>query len=436
MDFTLLEWGILLISIGMVGYLGFKKPSILISLLAGAVALEISTTWFPLLEPLSSQPIFSFARIITFGIILAALWRLWIEPEKRQNSKVILTRFLSRALLIYIAVGAFSLLYSIGREQTVVGVVRLLTLFLLYLGTCLLAERNHVLLPFQVVHWVGVALVPLALYEGITRHLIWKEYLAEMVSVRVNATFVDPNIFARYLVLAIVANLILQYFNAVAWKRSVYFGSLLGLLGALAVTLSRSGVVTLVIILVLLLLLVPRKRMIQPIGLMVLIGAVIVAMRPIVWQRLLTIQDGFGALGQRKYLLTASWAMFTDHPILGVGLGGFQKMFLTNYSSLMTNGGATLSHTTILTITAELGLLGLTALALVWFALIRILRSLRSLDQNGFEQYIPGVGYFLWILTIFISSQSEARFFEDPVLWISMGMMFSLLYGVESEKKT
>lgn len=433
MDVTLLKWIFFLLSVSIVVYCGLKKPSVLISLLAGAVALEISITWFPPLGLFGSQ-LGSLARLITVGTIGAALWRLWIQPEKRQELRVILSHFLTRALMIYIAVGAFSILYSVGRGKTAVEIVRLLTLFVLYLSICLLTEKKHTFLPFQVVHWVGIALVPLALYEGMTRHFIWRGYLAEGMIARVNATFVDPNIFARYLILAIVANLILQYLNTEAWKRVAYIGSLLGLMGALAITLSRSGILTLAIVLVLMVLLIPRKRMIQPIGLLGLIGVVIIAMRPTIWQRLLTFREGFGALdAQRQYLWKAAWAMFTDHPILGGGLGGFQEMFLTQYFRFKTAipdaEGATLSHTTILTIAAELGVMGLAALAWVWIALIRVLRGLRKLgpDQNGLERYIPGVGYFLWISAVFISSQAEARFFEDPIIWISMGIMVRLL---------
>lgn len=453
MGLILIKWLFFLLSVGIVFYFGWKKPAALPSLLAGAVALDISITWFPALGPLGSQAL-SLARLCTVGVIGAALGQLWIEPEKRRELKAILNHYLSRALLIYIAVGAFSFLYSIGRGQTMVEVLRLLTLFMLYLGICLLAEPRQALLPFQVVHWVGVALVPLTLYEGMTRHFIWRGYLAEGEIARVNATFVDPNIFARYLVLAIVANLILQYFCNTPGKRSVYFGSLLGLLGALAITLSRSGIVTLVIVLILMVMLIPHKRLIRPIGLMGLIGAVIVALRPTVWQRLLTFREGLGALdAQRAYLWRVAWAMFADHPILGVGLGGFQKMFLTHYFSYKTAipyvTGATLSHTTILTIAAELGLLGLMALAWVWLVLGRVLRGLRregakhrafnrqdALDRNGPERYIPGVGYFLWVVAVFISSQAEARFFEDPMIWLSMGMMLCLLGEVGSEKRT
>jgi len=432
-DLTLLKWIFFLLSVGTVTYFGLKKPSTLISLLAGAVALEISITWFPPLGLLGSQ-LGSLARLVTVGIIGAALGRLWIEPEKRRELRALLSHYLTRALMIYIVIGAISLLYSIDRGKTALEILRLLTLFMLYLSICLLVEKKHTLLPFQVVHWVGAALVPLALYEGMTRHFIWRGYLAEGMIARVNATFVDPNIFARYLILAIIANLILQYMNKEARKRAVYLVTLLGLMGALAITLSRSGILTLAIVLLFMILLIPRKRMLQPIGLLGLIGVIIMAMRPTIWQRLLTFREGFGALdAQRQYLWKAAWAMFTDHRIFGVGLGGFQEMFLTQYIHLKTvipdTEGATLSHTTILTIAAELGLIGLAALAWIWLALIRVLWSLckLSLDQNIPQRYIPGVGYFLWIMAVFISSQAEARFFEDPIIWLSMGMMFRLL---------
>lgn len=436
-----LKWGFFLLSVGAVIYWGKIKPTVLISLLAGAVALEISITWFPDLGALGSQ-LGSLTRLLTVSIIGAALWQLWIAPWKWQELKIILNHFLTRALMIYIGVGAISILYSIGPGKTAFEFLRLLTLFLLYLSICLLVEREHLLLPFQVVHWVGVALVPLALYEVMTRNFIWREYLAEGMIVRVNATFVDPNIFARYLILAIVANLILLYLNTDStiksthvnpkrWTYVVYLSSLLGLLGALAITLSRSGLLTLVIVLILLLILIPRKRMLQPIGLLGVIGAVILATRPTIWQRLLTFREGFSALDdQRKYLVKVAWEMFKDHPIFGVGLGGFEMMFKTQYLSLKTvipdAEGATLSHTTILTIAAELGVMGLAALAWVWVALVRVLSCLRRRLHEP-AGYILGVGYFLWIAAVFISSQAEARFFEDPIIWISMAMMLQLL---------
>lgn len=442
MVLLLVKWFFLFLSVGTVVYLGWKKPALTPSVLAGAVAFDLSINWFPSFGPFGSQ-LLSLARLATFGIIGAALWHLWTEPQKRREVKEILNHFLSRALLIYLAAGGISILYSIGRGKTLIEVFRLLTFFLLFLSIGLLAERKYLFLPFQVVHWVGVALVPLTLYEGATRHFIWRGYLAEGMIARVNATFVDPNIFARYLVLAIVANLILQFFITRPKLKLIYYLALLGLLGALGITLSRSGVVTLVIVLILILLLIPRQQIVKPMAILALIGAVIVASRPTIWQRLLTFREGFGALDpQRAYLWRVAGAMFRDHPILGVGLGGFQKSFETHYLWMKTVipyvQGVTLSHTTILTIAAELGLMGLAALAWIWLALVRVLKHLRSGFKagSGLERYVPGVGYFLWITAVFISSQAEARFFEDPMIWISMGMLYRLVSEAGSEKRT
>ncbi|KLU66904.1 O-antigen ligase [Desulfosporosinus acididurans] len=469
-----LQWCFFLLSLAVVVYCGWKKPSALISFLAGAVALDVSIRWFPPLGGIGSQ-INSLARLFTVGIIVALLWSLGRDPEKRRELKKLFKHPMTIALLIYIAVGAFSIVYTISKADTIMGVVRLITMFLLYLGVYLLAEKSTGLLPLKVVHWMGVALVPLTIYEGATKHFLWRGYLAEGMIARVNATFVDPNIFARYLVLGIVANLLLQYMCQESRKRFLYLGTLIGLLGALAITLSRSGVVTLVAVLILMCLLIPRKGILQPIGVLGIIGVVIAALRPTVWNRILTIRNGLGALDeQRAYLFRVSFAMFHDHPLFGVGLGGFQKSFLTNYPSYKTVipyvQGVTLSHTTILTIAAELGIVGLTALALVWLAIFRNLWNLRRSRQveasksgvsrpefykgtdlnnanleaatentgkqeavsrkSGFPRdYLLGVGYFLWIAAIFISSQSEARFFEDPMIWLSMSMMVHLLVG-------
>lgn len=429
----LLLWLIFIATLAGAVYLGWQKPQTLIPLLAGAVALEISRTWYPDLGKLGAElGTVDLTRILTLTVIIAAGARVWCSQELRRELKAVLHNALTRALLIYLALGAFSVVYSVGRGKTLIELVRLLVLLALYLGICLLVRLEQARLPLQVVHWVGTALVPLALYEGLTRHFLWRAYLAEGMLARVNATFVDPNIFARYLVLAIVANLVLQHLAPSGKQRWVYFLTLLGLTGGLAATLSRSGILTLALILVGLLALLPGKRIWQPVGFLGLIGFFIAILRPTVWQRLATLKEGLGALdAQRQYLWKVAWAIFRSHPLTGVGLGGFQKTFLEHYLAWKTvPDGATLSHTTVLTIAAELGLPGLAALAWVWVVLVRLLCSLK---RAGGEAYVLGAGYFLWILTVFISSQAEARFFEDPIIWIGMGLLVKLSQSREDK---
>ncbi len=426
----------LLLSLLVILYLAWKRPGTLVSLLAAAIAFDISTEFYPSLHLLGRElGTVSLTRLVTMGVFAAALYQLWRSRERRAGFRRLLRQPLSIAVLIYIGVGAFSVIYSIGRGQTVLEVIRLLSLFALFLGLGVLIDGTQVRRVFQAVHWVGLALVPLALYEAATRRFIWHSSLAEGQIARVNATFVDPNIFARYLVLAITANLVLQLTAKGSSRKAVYYASLFALLGGLAVTLSRSGIVTLACVLAALAILVPKRDILLPMGLLAAAGLAIVLSRPTVLNRLSTLKEGLAALdAQRQYLWQASFAMFKSHPVFGVGLGGFQKSFLTHYSALKTvPEGATLSHTTILTIAAELGSMGLLALLYVWICLLKLIINLRA---KPLQDYAYGVGYFLWVGTVFISSQSEARFFEDPIIWISMAMLLFLAGRKEPEGKS
>ncbi len=417
----------LLLTLGCLAYLGWKRPGSLVYVLAAAVALDISSTWYPSLGSSGAFGMVSLARIVTVVITLAAALRLWREPLQRDKLKWAFKQPLTRAFILYIGVGALSILVSVGRMKSLTEVVRLISLFVLFLSLIVLAERKQAWKLLGVVQWVGVALSPLALYEGKTLHFLWYANLATGEIARVNATFVDPNIFARYLALGIVSNLLLFYHEKRPKFKAIYIVSLLALLAALTVTLSRSGLLTTVLALIMLIILLPRTGIMMPAGLMTLFGGMIVILRPTVYERLATLKQGVGAVDeQRLYLWKAAWAMFRSHPLLGVGLGGFQQTFLKYYSALKTVPyGATLSHTTLMTIAAELGALGLLALAWVLVCAFRGLWRLRRLDNAA---YVPGVGYLLWFLAVFISSQSEARFFEDPMIWLSMAMLLTLGY--------
>ena len=116
--------------------------------------------------------------------------------------------------------------------------------------------------------------------------------------------------------------------------------------------------------------------------------------------------------------------MFQDYPLWGVGLGAFQTTFLTRYIDYKTVGdGVTLSHNSLITVMAELGCLGLISFCLFFLSLILMLFKLAKAVRYTF---ILGIGYFSWILTIFTSSLLEARFLEDPLLWVSVAMLVSL----------
>ena len=154
------------------------------------------------------------------------------------------------------------------------------------------------------------------------------------------------------------------------------------------------------------------------------VGAVV--LNPSLLERFTRIYHDLTAYGsERAYLIKVGLRMYHDNPVWGVGLGAFEKRFLTRYLDYKTVGdGVTLSHTSVITVMAELGTLGLIGLGLF---LLSLVHALYRLSKAVRYIYVLGIGYMSWILTVFISSQMEARFFEDPVLWVSVGMLVSLV---------
>ena len=434
----MLQWILLALTVLGLGFLIVRKPLWLVPLLAVAVALEISSIWYPDLGRIGEMlGIVSLTRLTSVALILAAFPRLLYISEMRQRFRAIVGDPLTVILLIYIILGAASMLYSADLLKTLTETVRLLLLFAVFLSIALLMDRNQELLPFHAVHITALLLAPLSFYEAFTGNAIWHEQALVKGTIRVNATFVDPNIFARFLVLAIVANFVLQLYTREKSLRVLYMGALAVLLAELALTSSRGGVLTLLLILIIVLFMLPNKKAVLWVfGLGVLCAALVLFIRPDIWDRLFSLSGGLAAAAGpvRLYLWKAALAIFADHPVLGTGLGTFQTVFLSDYAHLKTVASdVSLSHTTILTVAAELGIVGLLVLVALWVILIvRVFQLLNisgyslSIFTNYRNQYYAGAGYFLWALTVFVSSQGEGRFFEDPILWLSCALLVVL----------
>jgi O-antigen ligase len=129
----------------------------------------------------------------------------------------------------------------------------------------------------------------------------------------------------------------------------------------------------------------------------------------------------------RRYLIAAGLTMFRDHPVTGVGFGGYQRALLTTYRSFLPANlkGANLdsvSHSSLVTVMAEQGVLG--TLLFLSFLLLLASEAWRARRQ--------GEGWALWsvlpaalVIPIFLFSQFEGRFFTEPYLWLMLGLMYS-----------
>lgn len=434
------SWIILGLTIVILGIIIWKAPAFLAPLLGAAVALEISITWYPDLGIINSAlGLPSLARFVSIALIIAGWGRLLTSAETRQKFSKVIKHPLTLMVLLYIVFGAVSLIYSAAPDRTIVEVIRLFVLFAVYIAIALLMEKEYATMPLRFVHFVALALAPLVFYEGFTGNLIWRSEILQETVLRVNAAFIDPNIFARFIVLAVAANLVLQLFARDANTKMLYFAALPVLLAELMLTASRGGIVTLIVVILAALILLPNKKpVLWLMGLGGLAGIIVLIGAPDVWDRMMQITTNLQESQPHRYALwQGAIAIFQDNMLTGTGLGTFQHVFTTDYAHLrtMAYNEVTISHTTVLTIAAELGVIGLTILGFIWIVLFGVLYQLHgrtdsniNIFKSNTNEYYVGSGYFLWILAIFISSQLEGRLFEDPMLWLSMGMLVILTF--------
>jgi putative inorganic carbon (hco3(-)) transporter len=436
-----LLWITLVITLLAIAW-GWKNPRFLLPLLILALPLEISREWFPHLSVLDKLGeyvgVIYFGRILTLAVIGYFFWSLvrpkgsgyyninaWDSLLDSIRSPVFL------ALSAYLIWGAISVLWSVDPTRSLVGVARLGLLWFLGVAVFDLVRRQegYDILPlsFSIVS-SGLGLI--GIYEILTRKFIFLPEIYEL-SGRANATFVDANIYARFLMIGILATVILMLGSSVsAWLIGGFSLLIQGV--ALLGTGSRTAWLAMVLILFALAVLIPRKPVIFSIlGGLILTGTGIL-MKPEYLQRILEIKENFGAaLTQRQYLITSGIEMFKDNPLIGVGLSGFQKVMLTRFPDLIQND-VSLSHTSLITTAAELGIIGLGILgiflALLYSRLPRMFRAQRLAHRHSIHhpmsyQVIFGV---LAVTAIFLSSQGEGRFFEDPYLWILIGYLTAI----------
>ena len=121
----------------------------------------------------------------------------------------------------------------------------------------------------------------------------------------------------------------------------------------------------------------------------------------------------------RSRLVRITLDAFEERPIAGVGVGGQPRASAEAAGRRTTRRNA--SHTTPLTVLAELGVIGfaiyLWLLVAVGWALVLVTRG-----QRAFGIGLAAVG-----VTLFVHSLLYAGFFEDPLTWGVMGLAAAVL---------
>jgi O-antigen ligase len=120
----------------------------------------------------------------------------------------------------------------------------------------------------------------------------------------------------------------------------------------------------------------------------------------------------------RRVELTAK--VIRDHPLVGVGLGS-QPVASQGRSKQGGSPTRFVSHTTPLTVAAELGLLGFAAYAALLAGAAALIWRVRRVDP------VLGLGLGAVLLALFVHSLFYSGFFEDPVTWVVLAVASSFV---------
>ncbi len=412
------------------------EPRTLGPLLALALPLEISKLAFPFLETRSELGGgLGATSIVDAGRLVVALaFVVWVVRPTRPRADVLPSSPLTLPLALLFAVFALSTLYALDVSAARTESIRLL----FSLGSFALVPffvRDAASLRWTLYAFVfsAGALAIAGIYQQATDTFFWNPGLGLYGERRINATFADPNHFARFLLEAIVLATMLWPFA----RRRIRFGFLLPAIALSVLTLvftgSRGAWAVGAIALPVAVLALPIERALR----LRLLGAgaaalavavlVVAGISPYFTKRLDTFTFGFEAAGARPYLVKAGLNMFADHPVTGVGAGGYQPSFENDYlryKDPKIKANITISHTSVVTIMAEMGLIGMTA---VGFLAARFATYVREvLAHAPPELRTAAIGLTLVAAIIFLGSQTEGRFLEDPYLWLAAGLIVAI----------
>jgi O-antigen ligase len=232
---------------------------------------------------------------------------------------------------------------------------------------------------------------------------------------RVTSLFRDPSLYGRHVVLGMVVVVVCLWLRKI---EPLLATALLALMFAgLYFSYSQSSYAALfVVVLAITLVTAPVRvrRLALAAAVVVVFAAVGIAAAKVVHSSLRK------ATSDRSRRITLTAKVFEHHPLAGVGLGGqprASQRLATHYGPLQNF----VSHTTPLTVAAELGIVGFLLYAAVLAGAASALDAVRRRHQA------LGLSLAAVFLALFVHSLAYSGFFEDPITWLVLGIAAAYL---------
>jgi O-Antigen ligase len=357
------------------------------------------------------------------GLALALTWSLLRGDDRSRELGPI-----AWPVAAFVAWSGLSMLWTVDvhRGSILLGAF-LLPFGLLAVGFARLPWRGR-WLTWLWAGLVGTALFYAAVggYQWFTRDVFWnpsvKVFNAYAPFFRVNSVFWDPSVYGRYLTVAILASLAGILLGGVrGWRVAGLYAVVIATWLGLLISFSQSSFVALAAGIVVAVMVAWGRR--ATLGLVALGAAATVVLLAVPQVRDELVgksRSGFNRITSGRANLVGQGVRITlDHPVAGVGAGGFSHEYQRRLGIPGKDPKRVASHTMPVTVAAELGVVGLGLLG--WLLVAALVASLRGLGRGFTSRVSLATGVVL--VAIGVHSLFYAAFFEDPMIWALFGLV-------------
>jgi O-antigen ligase len=360
---------------------------------------------------------------IIAGGVIAVAWSLMRDPPRARELGPV-----GLPVALFVGWTALSLTWTSDVRE---GAITLF-FFILPFGALALALARLPWRPRAVVALFGLLAGMALLFAGIgvwqwvTRDVFWnpKVIVANAYApfYRVNSVFWDPSIYGRFLVLAILASLALIVFRAVRSSAAeVALGALIVALGVgLLFSFSQSSFVSLGVGVALVASLAWRWRAAMAVAVVAAVMIPVGVAAP-QFQHVRDTLVGSSATGlnratsSRFKLVSNGLRIGADHPLAGVGIGGFKQAYAERVHLKGRKAPPrAASHNTPVTVLAETGVVGFALF--LWLLAAALVAFRGNSDVSRLPQRTAVIAG-LCFAAVFVHSLFYNAFFEDPLMW-------------------
>jgi O-Antigen ligase len=327
---------------------------------------------------------------------------------------------------------AFALLSLLWADDLEAG-ANLLAYFTLpfaaLLGTVARADFPH-FVP-RVLAGVAVGLAALfalvGLWQAVTRELF---FYAPNLAVsnansdyfRVTSLFGDPSLYGRHVVLGIGVALALLVTQR--WRTWPLVGLVVVMWAGLLFSYSQSSMAALLVVTLALALVTGDARVRRTVELLALVAVIGAGLY--VGVRLVDGADLNRITSDRTERVEDTARVIKDSPVAGVGIGG-QPRASRELAGSTEPTPTFVSHTTPLTVAAELGVIGLGLYVWLLVGGVRLIERVRRRDDAF------GLALGASFLALFVHALFYSGFLEDPLTWLVLAVAAGWLTWREAQ---